>query len=84
MGEKWDKFILLMWKNWVLQYRRPIQTVIEVLAPVAFSILLVVLRSLVEPNELDAVNYEPICTIPSHSCAESNISQLFDWGSYYE
>ncbi|XP_066260323.1 phospholipid-transporting ATPase ABCA3-like [Euwallacea similis] len=64
MGQKWDKFCLLMWKNWVLQYRKPIQTVIEILTPVLFSMLLVLLRSLVDPKQQDPINYTSFCTVP--------------------
>jgi hypothetical protein len=46
----WDKFCLLMWKNWLLQIRYKLQTVCEILIPVAFSGLLVMIRSLVEPT----------------------------------
>ncbi|XP_076264015.1 ATP binding cassette subfamily A member 3 isoform X2 [Rhynchophorus ferrugineus] len=62
MGTKLRKFLLLMWKNWLLQYRKPIQTLIEILAPVLFSILLVLIRSLVDPEPHDAVIYNPFCT----------------------
>lgn len=64
MGKNWDKFILLMWKNWTLQYRKPIQTIIEIAAPVLFSILLVVMRSLVDPELEGPRVYPPFCTIP--------------------
>lgn len=45
-----DKFRLLMWKNWLLQWRHPLQTGVEIIAPVLFSALLVLIRSLVEPT----------------------------------
>ncbi|KAJ8922450.1 hypothetical protein NQ315_004397 [Exocentrus adspersus] len=64
MGAKLDKFLLLMWKNWVLQYRKPIQTLVEVVAPVLFCILLVVIRRLVDPEEHDTVVFRPFCTVP--------------------
>ncbi|XP_066151375.1 phospholipid-transporting ATPase ABCA3-like isoform X1 [Euwallacea fornicatus] len=64
MGQKWDKFCLLLWKNWVLQYRKPLQTLIEIIAPVLFSILLVLIRRLVSPEPHDAIEYNPFCTIP--------------------
>lgn len=41
------KFRLLMWKNWLLQWRHKLSTTVEVLAPVIFSALLVVIRGLV-------------------------------------
>ncbi|XP_050517572.1 phospholipid-transporting ATPase ABCA3-like isoform X2 [Diabrotica virgifera virgifera] len=64
MAENLDKFILLMWKNWLLQYRKPVQTAVEILAPVIFSILLVVIRSLSDPVRHETVVYPPFCTIP--------------------
>lgn len=64
MRKTLDKFLLLMWKNWKLQYRRPLQTTIEILAPVLFSILLVMLRSLVEPVENPEVHYYPYHPVP--------------------
>ncbi|CAH1108169.1 unnamed protein product [Psylliodes chrysocephalus] len=64
MGEKLDKFLLLMWKNWLLQYRKPIQTLVEIIAPVLFSLLLVVIRSLADPELHEPIVYPPFCTIP--------------------
>lgn len=46
----WEKFRLLTWKNFLLQWRRKLQTVIEILVPVLFSALLVFIRSLVVPE----------------------------------
>lgn len=47
----WDKFLLLSWKNWIIQIRHPIQTAFEVFVPVAVCALLIVIRGLVEVNE---------------------------------
>lgn len=94
MGQNWDKFRLLMWKNWTLQYRKPLQTVIEILAPVLFSILLVLIRSLVDPEPHDAVEYHPFCTIPypipgfcelptaSNSTSQNNYRKLTQTRNY--
>nr|CAD7595204.1 unnamed protein product [Timema genevievae] len=49
MANRWSKFRLLMWKNWVLAKRHRKQTLMEILAPVMFSILLVIIRGLVQP-----------------------------------
>ncbi|XP_044270584.1 phospholipid-transporting ATPase ABCA3-like isoform X2 [Tribolium madens] len=73
MGKKLDKFLLLMWKNWLLQYRRPLQTLVEILAPVLFSILLVVIRSLVDPETNPAKIYTPFCLLPI-LCSDQSIS----------
>ncbi|XP_069685343.1 phospholipid-transporting ATPase ABCA3-like isoform X4 [Periplaneta americana] len=55
MGSGWTKFRLLMWKNWTLQRRHPIQTAVEILAPVLLASLLVLIRSLVRPDNFDTV-----------------------------
>jgi ATP-binding cassette subfamily A (ABC1) protein 3 len=60
MGAGWRKFTLLMWKNWTLQRRHPIQTAVEILAPVLLASLLVLIRSLVAPENFGTVTtYEP-------------------------
>lgn len=46
----WDKFLLLSWKNWIIQLRHPIQTLFEVLVPVLVCALLILVRGLVEVN----------------------------------
>ncbi|KAJ4444286.1 hypothetical protein ANN_06078 [Periplaneta americana] len=56
MGSGWTKFRLLMWKNWTLQRRHPIQTAVEILAPVLLASLLVLIRSLVRPDNFDTVS----------------------------
>lgn len=38
------KFQLLMWKNFLLQYRNPVQTLFEVLLPILFCGILIILR----------------------------------------
>lgn len=47
---RWSKFALLMWKNWLLQWRHKVQSLVEILLPVLFSALLVLIRSLVDPE----------------------------------
>uniref|UniRef100_F6USW1 ABC transporter domain-containing protein n=1 Tax=Ciona intestinalis TaxID=7719 RepID=F6USW1_CIOIN len=51
------QFCLLFWKNFVLQKRRPIATVIELLLPLLFAVLLVIIR-----QEVDVTNYPNITT----------------------
>lgn len=46
----WDKFCLLIWKNALLQWRHKTQTIIETLIPVMFSVALIFLRSIVDPD----------------------------------
>lgn len=84
MGRKLDKFLLLMWKNWLLQYRKPLQTLVEVLAPVLFSILLVVIRSLVDPETNPPQIYKPFCVLPilcKDEATKPNQKFLADFGN---
>lgn len=59
MGRKFDKFRLLMWKNWVLLKRRPIHSLFEILYPVLLIILLVAVKSLINVEKKDAKTYQP-------------------------
>ncbi|KAF2894182.1 hypothetical protein ILUMI_11989 [Ignelater luminosus] len=60
MSKCGEKFMLLMWKNFLLQWRHPIQTVIEILIPLTFTSLLVVFRSLAYLTEHPARIYTEI------------------------
>ncbi|KAF5294595.1 hypothetical protein FQA39_LY13354 [Lamprigera yunnana] len=59
MGNKLDKFLLLMWKNFLLQWRHPLQTIIEILSPIIFTLVLVILRALVQPERFPASFFLP-------------------------
>ena len=57
----WDKFMLLSWKNWLIQFRHPIQTVFEVLIPVCVCAFLILIRSLVDVSEeLKPLTWHPL------------------------
>ncbi|KAK4876911.1 hypothetical protein RN001_009417 [Aquatica leii] len=58
MGSTFNKFLLLMWKNLLLQWRHPRQTFVEIMAPVLFCSLLVVIRSLVDQDPHAARFYD--------------------------
>ncbi|CAG2244712.1 ABCA3 [Mytilus edulis] len=45
------QFLLLMWKNWTLQKRKICVTVFEILLPLFFGIILVLIRLLVDPTD---------------------------------
>lgn len=48
----WDKFVLLLWKNWTLQWNHKWQMIIELVLPAIFSLLLVLVRTLVDTEEM--------------------------------
>lgn len=45
-----EKFRLLMWKNILIQRRHKVQTFIQILMPILFISILILIRSLVEPE----------------------------------
>ncbi|XP_047137876.1 phospholipid-transporting ATPase ABCA3 isoform X1 [Hydra vulgaris] len=51
MGRIFRKIRLLVWKNFVLQIRRPIGTAVEILLPVAFIALLILARTGIKENK---------------------------------
>lgn len=53
------QFYLLQYKNWKLQFRSKISTVLEILIPVALCLLMVSIRTLVDVNEFpNATRYD--------------------------
>lgn len=63
---KWDKFVLLMWKNWLLVRRQRLQTVLEITIPVVFSALLVLIRGLSDPEVYPApFDYQSLSVVNS-------------------
>ncbi|XP_053672343.1 phospholipid-transporting ATPase ABCA3-like [Anopheles nili] len=49
---RWSKFVLLLWKNWIIQKRHYIQTMFEILIPVFCCAMLIIVRGLVDPDEV--------------------------------
>jgi ATP-binding cassette subfamily A (ABC1) protein 3 len=43
-----NQFRLLLWKNWVLQKRRKVLTVFQILLPAAFALILMLIRTRVK------------------------------------
>lgn len=61
VASNWQKFRLLMWKNWLIQWRHKIQTIIELLMPILCTMVLVVLRILVDVRDFpDTIAYRPV------------------------
>lgn len=50
LASNFDKFCLLMWKNYLIQRRNPIMTILEVLTPASCCIILIAIRSAVSPE----------------------------------
>ncbi|KXJ71644.1 hypothetical protein RP20_CCG020100 [Aedes albopictus] len=53
MTSSWNKFQLLLWKNWTIQKRHYIQTLFEILIPVLCCSMLILVRGLVDPEMVD-------------------------------
>ncbi|CAH0545633.1 unnamed protein product [Brassicogethes aeneus] len=82
MGKNWNKFKLLMWKNYVLQKRNLVQTAIEIVAPILFSLYIVAIRTLTEPEHVKEIKFIPYDPL---NCPYtwSNISLLYAPSSPY-
>ena len=58
------QFFLLLKKNWILQKRKPIATTLEILLPTLFSLILIIIRQVVdvehfnEPTTWDDFNVD--------------------------
>lgn len=80
MANNWDKFCLLLWKNSLLQWRHKVQTVIEILVPVLFSVILILIRSMVDPTFYpNSTEYKPfaINTLQPLRLVSFNFIELF-------
>ncbi|CAH2106426.1 unnamed protein product [Euphydryas editha] len=55
----WTKFRLLMWKNFLQQWRHRYQTVVELLLPVLTMSLILILRQQIEPIRNDTIRFPP-------------------------
>ncbi|XP_033097470.1 ATP-binding cassette sub-family A member 3-like [Anneissia japonica] len=69
MGRRANQFTLLLWKNYVLQKRRMIWTVIEIAMPVVFAVILIAIRTkvayTVHPNATEYQDFS-IRHLPSN------------------
>lgn len=52
-ASSWEKFLLLLWKNWIIQKRHYVQTIFEILIPALSCAVLILIRGLVDPKVFD-------------------------------
>src|SRR6218665_592314 len=57
----WRQFWLLLWKNWLLQKKKVILTIFLVLFPISLAMIIVLMKHIAEPDEVQLsgkeVNY---------------------------
>lgn len=79
--KKWDKFKLLMWKNFLLVRRLKLNTFLEITIPVIFSCLLVLIRSLADPDiYTEPFDYD---ALPLVNSSWPNMQRNFEWTVAY-
>ncbi|XP_050097899.1 phospholipid-transporting ATPase ABCA3-like [Anopheles aquasalis] len=60
-SSNWDKFVLLLWKNWIIQKRHYMQTLFEIVIPVVACSMLIMVRGLNTPKHYTkATVHEPL------------------------
>ncbi|ETN61053.1 ATP-binding cassette sub-family A member 3 [Anopheles darlingi] len=60
-SSNWDKFVLLLWKNWIIQKRHYMQTLFEIVIPVVACSMLIMVRGLNTPvNHTSVTVHEPL------------------------
>lgn len=57
MNEKLRKFNLLMWKNWIIQTRKPCETLTSILFPLLFACFVVLIRRQTPQEHKSAITY---------------------------
>ena len=90
MGSTWNQFLLLFWKNWTLQSRKVILTFFEILIPLVFAALLLIIRSYVEFTQYEypivygsyAVNTLPPTLLPRNVSGNSTAPPYY-WQMAY-
>ena len=76
-----------MWKNFMVQYRHRVQTLIQILLPVAFSICLIIIRSFVKPTvypyNTTYKSFDPATLESLRALEENGESTIKEWRLVY-
>lgn len=61
VASNYRKLRLVLWKNWLLQWRHKVQTVIELILPVVSVLIIIMMRSLINIRVVDEnTMYQPV------------------------
>lgn len=69
------QFLLLLWKNWTLQKRKVCVTIFEILLPLFFGIILVLIRLLVKTTDYPNDTIWPTSNFTSDGVDRIHFSQ---------
>ncbi len=84
MGRQANQFVLLLWKNYVLQKRKVISTIFEIGLPVLISVILIAIRT-----KVDFIKYTNATVYDEYSIQDlpqnltRNRQLLADWQMAY-
>ncbi|XP_031561453.1 ATP-binding cassette sub-family A member 3-like [Actinia tenebrosa] len=76
MANRFRQFRLLLWKNFILQIRRPVGTVFEILLPILLVAILILPKVFLEPTNICFDTFEPTSSlsIPSSIIKQQTIA----------
>lgn len=61
VASNYRKLRLVLWKNWMLQWRHKIQTAIELVMPILSILIIIMMRSLINIRVIDEnTMYQPV------------------------
>ncbi|CAG0896162.1 unnamed protein product [Darwinula stevensoni] len=70
----WKKFILLVWKNYIIQKRHNIQTIVEITLPLLFTCLLLVIRVVIKLDVVTEPTIFPAFPVEIDSLEDLNFT----------
>ncbi|XP_030830907.1 ATP-binding cassette transporter subfamily A isoform X1 [Strongylocentrotus purpuratus] len=76
MGRRLNQFGLLLWKNFILQFRRPIGTTFEILVPIACASLLLLARNLIKIDEKCFTTFDEEFVDTGHGFSLDDLSTI--------
>ncbi|XP_048579731.1 phospholipid-transporting ATPase ABCA3 isoform X2 [Nematostella vectensis] len=73
MANRFRQFRLLLWKNFILQIRRPIGTAFEILLPIVLISVLILPKIFLKPEDICFSSYKPLSSVAMPTQLQMNM-----------